>query len=144
VGENKSLRAELAGIYYHAIQAPARRWLPVPVGALFGQDTVIHMPGLTLVYAPDAPNYGNLIMSHSEVGAGTDDLGNQHRDGDTAYRDAFTRATPSGRMGRAVPDANSGSLPPRPAHRTTSLLRYPQDSDTCRRDLLLARGEELL
>jgi hypothetical protein len=84
------------------------------VGALlFDQGTVIHKPGLTLVYAPEAPKYGNLIMSHSEVGAGTDDFGNQYQDGDTAYRDAFIRATPRGRIGLHIPDANSGSVPPR-------------------------------
>jgi hypothetical protein len=60
---------------------------------------VIHKPGLTLVYAPDAPRFGNLIMSHSEAGAGNDEFGNQYRDGDTAYRDAFIRSSPAGADG---------------------------------------------
>jgi hypothetical protein len=112
VSDNESLHAELVDLYYRATRAPARRWLSVPVGALLGQATVIHKPGLTLVYAPGAPKYGNLLMSHSEVGTGADDFGNQYQDGDMAYRDAFTRASPRGRMGLHIPDANSGSLPP--------------------------------
>jgi hypothetical protein len=68
------------------------------------------MPGLTLVYGPGAPEHGNLLMSHSEVG--TDQFGNQYQDGDTAYRDAFTRATPRGRLGMHIPDTNSGGVPP--------------------------------
>lgn len=76
-------------MYYRATRAPARRWLPIPVHALFEQATVTHAPGLTLVYGPGAPGHGNLLMSHSEVGVGTDQFGNQYQDGDTAYRDAF-------------------------------------------------------
>ncbi len=113
MGEKESLRAELVGIYYRATLAPVRRWLPVPVHALFDQATVIHLPGLTLVYGPGAPGYGNLLMSHSEVGVGTDQFGNQYQDADTAYRDAFTRATPRGRLGLYIPDTTtSGGVPP--------------------------------
>jgi hypothetical protein len=97
-------RVELAAIYYRATRTPARRWLPIPLGALFDQATVVRKPGLILVYGLDAPKFGNLLMSHSEVGVGTDEFGNQYQDGDMAYRDAFTRATPSGRMGVHVPD----------------------------------------
>ncbi len=61
MGENESLRAELVGLYYRATLLPARRWLSFPLGALFDQAAVIHKPGLTLVYAPDAPRFGNLI-----------------------------------------------------------------------------------
>lgn len=105
--ETESLRAELVGMYYRATRAPARPWLPIPVHALFDQATVIHVPGLTLVYGPGAPGCGNLLMSHSEVGAGTDQFGNQSQHGDTAYRDAFTRATPRGRLGLHIPDTDS-------------------------------------
>ncbi|MGO8956301.1 MAG: hypothetical protein ACLQFR_02845 [Streptosporangiaceae bacterium] len=112
MGETESLRAELAGIYYRATLAPVRPWLPVPVHALFDQATVIHVPGLTLVYAPGAPEYGNLLMSHSEVGAGTDDFGNPYQGGDTAYRDAFIRATPRGRIGLHIPGASVNGVPP--------------------------------
>jgi hypothetical protein len=114
VGESESRRLELIGIYYRAIQAPARRWLPIPVHALFDQATVIRAPGLTLVYAPGAPTYGNLLMSHSEVGVGIDQFGNQYQNGDTAYRDAFNRATPRGRLGMHIPDTGSGGVPPQP------------------------------
>lgn len=112
MSENESLRAELAGIYSRATGAPARPWLPTPLHALLNEATVIREPGLTLVYAPGAPRSGNLLMSHSDVGAGTDDVGNQYRGGDTAYRNAFIRATPSGRMGRLVPDVNTSRVPP--------------------------------
>ncbi len=112
MSENESLRAELTGIYYRATGLPARSWLPTPLHALLDEATVIHKPGLTLVYVPGAPRPGNLLMSRSEVGTGTDDFANQYQGGDTAYRDAFIRATPSGRMGRLVPDVNSGSVPP--------------------------------
>jgi hypothetical protein len=107
VEETESLRAELVGMYYRATRAPARPWLPIPVHALFDQATVIHVPGLTLAYGPGAPGCGNLLMSHSEVGAGTDQFGNQYQHGDTAYRDAFARATPRGRLGLHIPDTNS-------------------------------------
>ena len=113
MGENESLRAELIRIYYRAIQAPARRWLSIPLGALFDQATVIRLPGLTLVYGPGGPGCGNLLMSHSEIGPGTDQFGNQYQDGDTAYRDAFNRADRRGRLGMDIPDTNSGSVPPR-------------------------------
>ncbi len=112
MGENELLRPELIRIYYRAIQAPVRRWLPIPVHALFDQATVIHAPGLTLVYGPGAPEHGNLLMSHSEVGAGTDQFGNQYQNGDMAYRDAFTRATPRGRLGMHISDPNSGGVQP--------------------------------
>jgi hypothetical protein len=111
VRETESLRAELAGMYYRAMQAPARCWLPVPVHALFEQATVTRMPGLTLVYGPGAPGHGNLLMSHSDVGAGADQFGNQYHDGDTAYRDAFTRATPRGQLGLHIPDTYSSTAP---------------------------------
>jgi hypothetical protein len=114
VGDHESFRAVLIGLYYRATELPARPWLPVPLGALFDQATIVHKPGLTLVYAPDAPQYGNLIMSHSEAGAGTDDFGNPYQRGDTAYRDAFNRSSRRGRMGSYVPDASSGSVPPEP------------------------------
>jgi hypothetical protein len=91
----------------------------------------IHAPGLTLVYAPGSPRYGNLIMSHSEVGVGTDDFGDDYQDGDTAYRAAFIRATPSGRMGRAIPNVNSGISPPQSDTHTTSRQRDQPDSDGC-------------
>jgi hypothetical protein len=107
MSENESLRAELAAIYYRATRVPARPWLPIPLHALLAEATVIRTPGLTLVYAPAAPRHGNLLMSHSDVGVGTDDFGNHYQDGDAAYRDAFIRATPSGRMGRLVPNGNS-------------------------------------
>jgi hypothetical protein len=92
---------------------------------------VIHKPGLTLVYAPDAPRFGNLIMSHSEAGAGNDEFGNQYRDGDTAYRDAFIRSSPRERMGIYVPDASSGSLPPPASGPHNKPPRDPPDSDAC-------------
>jgi hypothetical protein len=104
MSENESLRAELAGIYYHAMGAPTRPWIPIPLHSLLDEATVIRKPGLTLVYAPGAPRSGNLLMSRSEAGTGADDFGNHYQVGDTAYRDAFIRATPSGRMGRLVPD----------------------------------------
>lgn len=107
MSENESLRAELAAIYYRAIRAPARRWVSFPLGALLDQASVIRKPGLVLVYGPGAPSYGNMLMSHSETGAGTDDFGNHYQDGDAAYRDAFIRASPSGRMGRLVPNGDS-------------------------------------
>ncbi len=104
---SESLRAELAAIYFRATRTPARRWLPVPLHALFDQAAVVHKPSLTLVYGPHAPRSGNLLMSHSEVGSGTDEFGNQYQDGDMAYRDAFRRASPSGRMGLHIPDTDS-------------------------------------
>ena len=107
MSENESLRAELAGIYYRAIRAPAQRGVSVPLGALLDGATVIRKPGLVLIYGLGAPSFGNLLMSHSETGAGTDDFGNHYQDGDAAYRDAFIRATPSGHLGRLVPNGNS-------------------------------------
>jgi len=105
--EHDSFCAILLALYHRARQLPPSPWPPVPLGALFDEGTVIHKLGLTLVYAPGAPQLGNLIMSHSEKGAGTDDFGNQYQDGDKAYRDAFIRSTPSGHMGNLVPDDSS-------------------------------------
>lgn len=109
--DSESRRDQLVGLYYRATRAPVRRWLPVPVGALLDEATVIHKPGLTLVYGPGVPKYGNLLMSHSEVGTGADDFGNQYQAGDMAYRDAFSRASPRGRIGLHIPEINSGSTP---------------------------------
>lgn len=105
--EHDLFRAILLALYQRARQLPPRPGPPVPLGALFDEATVIHKLGLTLVYAPGAAQLGNLIMSHSENGAGTDDFGNQYQGGDKAYRDAFIRSTPGGHMGNLVPEDSS-------------------------------------
>jgi hypothetical protein len=107
------LRAQLIALYNRGTGQPAQRRPSFPLSAVLDQSTVIQKPGLMLVYGPDAPRHGNLLMSQSEVGSGCDDLGNQYRDGDMAYRDAFTQATPRGRLGLYVPDVNSGIGPVR-------------------------------
>ena len=137
-GDNESLRAEVKDLYYRATLLSPRRYLSVPLFTLFANATVIHKPGVTLVYSPGLPSSGNLIMSHSEAGAGADEFGNQYQDGDTAYRDAFDRSSPRGRMGMYVPDASESAPPDGTRHDVPPLGQF---TDRARRGVVLAHEE---